>query len=595
MKFPSLFRTSKEKQLFAYVFLLLGIICVCYSSLGALNLHGENEAIITSSTKDATVKISPIDITVEKDLVGSVRIKITTESNLNFSHIAVNMVSDGTETVLLNCSFSSRDYYVAYVEIPVGTNGSNTILQVYVSGLGLFRAPLTIRPGDTGFYMEIALFSGTGFLSAFFFLVNIRREDFLFMIPMFIALSVLFGERYDDYFMISSGMLVLQHVNPYIVSKNLELSLQWEYPPGFVPWSAFTSFLYEALFHSVLPSTSALNYIGVVNGAVYSAWRSLSGTNLYFLYGMVKLPMVLSFFWVGLNLRKLTSMTQWKLWLLNPLAIIVGILWGQLDVLALAFLLQALVYHRSGKGFLSILFACMGGAIKVFPFLIIPLLLFRSKNRKMAALGIVPVALFILLMYYISGNVANDISTLLVGRSLPVELGSFRSQGLTWQLVISYFKARTFPSLFLYAFIPFYAIFTAYSAWRNVELETYFVPVMLVFMLTYNFANPQYLIWLMPFLILKGEKLEAAVLSILGCLYVLFTYSYPYFLNPDLSWNYFSSLLGEMEQIRLAFTNSAAFLMIFGTISSFIFLLILIFFMRRQVVNCTYSSNHDII
>lgn len=574
---------ERKRNLLAYMLLALGIAFISYSVLGSVNFHGQNEACLSGTHGEPVVRISPVDLTVERSSMSSVSIKITVISDENFSSLKVVIDCGESSKVLDNSSFTPRDYYVTYVSVPHGISNLSPSLEMEVNGSAFYNADLRIMPEYQGLLMESLLFTGAAFVVFFLLAVKIRRRNFLFLLPVFIGMSVLFGQRYDDYFMISSGMFVLQHVNPYIVSRNLAPSLQWEYPPGFIPWSVFSSEMYSLILQMKIPSASLLNYVGVAGGAIYSPWRSLAGTNLYFLYGIIKLPMVISFFWIASNIRKLTGQTSWKLWILNPFAIIVGVLWGQLDVLALAFMLQGIIYHRSKNDFMSMLFVCIGGAIKVFPFLMVPMLLFRSDKKWKALVGIIPVALFIVLMYEISGNFIQDISTFIVGRSVPTAFGIFYSQGLTWQLLVPLLHIRSFPSLFLYVFAPFYVVITVLSIKLRLGTETYFVILMLVFMLTYNFANPQYLIWPLAFLIIVDEKFYASAISVLGGLFMVFTYNFSYFINAQLSWNYFSSLLGEVEQLRLSITDSPVSLAVFGTISSVIFLIILILFTKDRL------------
>ena len=69
---------------------------------------------------------------------------------------------------------------------------------------------------------------------------------------------------------------------------------------------------------------------------------------------------------------------------------IVAVIWGQLDVLAAAFMLQAILFNRNGKTWMGVMFAAIGAAIKVFPALIIPYMLLFSKNRIRDLSAILP-------------------------------------------------------------------------------------------------------------------------------------------------------------------------------------------------------------
>ena len=278
---------------------------------------------------------------------------------------------------------------------------------------------------------------------------------------------------------------------------------------------------------------------------------------------------------------KETGRQQWKLWLINPFAVVVGIMWGQLDVLGLAFLLQAFIYHKEGKDFKAVLFASIGTAIKIFPVFVIPLLIMRSKRKLFSSLAIIPVILLSLLVYAASGSILLDINTLVMGRSVPTYLGVYISQGLTWQIVISDLLVRNFPSIFIYVFIPSYIAYTIYAHKNNIGLERYFITSMLIFFVTYNFMNPQYIIWIIPFFIFIGEFRYAALVSLLGSVYLYLDYSYTYFLNPDIAWNYNAGYLGQIEAIRHALTSNFVILGAFGMLSTSIFLYLLILMLKQ--------------
>jgi drug/metabolite transporter superfamily protein YnfA len=254
-------------------------------------------------------------------------------------------------------------------------------------------------------------------------------------------------------------------------------------------------------------------------------------------------------------------------------------------VLGLAFLLQAIIYHKEGKDFKAVLFASIGTAIKIFPVFVIPLLIARSKRKLFSSLAIIPIILLSLLVYSASGSILLDLNTLVMGRSVPTYLGVYISQGLTWQIVLSDLLIRSFPSIFIYVFVPSYIAYTIYAFKRNIGLERYFITSMLIFFVTYNFMNPQYLIWIIPFFIFLGEYRYAVFVSLLGSIYLYLNYSYTYFLNPDIAWNYNASFLGQIEAIRHALTSNFAVLGAFGVLSTIIFIYLLIRMLKQSQKN----------
>ena len=64
-------------------------------------------------------------------------------------------------------------------------------------------------------------------------------------------------------------------------------------------------------------------------------------------------------------------------------------------------------------------------------------------------------------------------------------------------------------------------------------------------------------------------------------MYLYLDYSYTYFLNPDIAWNYNASYLGQIEAIRHALTSNFAVLGAFGVLSTLIFIYLLIRILKQ--------------
>ena len=61
-----------------------------------------------------------------------------------------------------------------------------------------------LDPGYSGVVYETILISGVLILVFSISLVRTRYRNYLFLVPAYLAISVLFGQRYDDFFMITS-------------------------------------------------------------------------------------------------------------------------------------------------------------------------------------------------------------------------------------------------------------------------------------------------------------------------------------------------------------------------------------------------------
>ncbi len=575
-----------RRKIFARCLLAISLFLI--SSATILSVNGVGGNTTTGQNSDGThVCAQPASVSTPVVLSGSIEVQVSIFTEINITHVVITHIGKDTQTILVNANFSDRKYFYAYITL----NGpqENNNISIDVQNQTDIFLNIRIQPSYLGLYAEVFLLTGIVTFIGFFLTVEIKSKKYLLLVPVYIALSIVYGQRYDDFFLISLGMRIYDRANPYALSGFTPAGLQWEYPPLFAIWSYFSTVFYHYILGFSIPSNTQLNYVEVSYGNIYSAWRSLAASNLFVLYGLLKLPFVLSFFWISHIIYKMKGQVSWKLWLINPLAVVVGILWGQLDVLGLAFLLQAVYYHKQQKGFQAVLFASIGAAIKVFPVFVIPLMIARSGRKLLSATAILPVVAVSIAVYAASGNIFGDITTIVMGRSVPTFLGVFSSQGLTWQIIVSYLSVKSFPSLFLYIFAPGYVLFTAYALLKKIDLETYFILTMLFFFVTYNFMNPQYLIWLLPFLIMRDETRYAAIISVIGSLYLYLNYSYTYFLNPDIAWNYTAGFLGQIEEFRHNLTSNAGTIISLGILSSIFFALM---FIRiwRETMNTKQSS-----
>lgn len=84
-------------------------------------------------------------------------------------------------------------------------------------------------------------------------------------------------------------------------------------------------------------------------------------------------------------------------WMLNPVTLWATAAVGQVDILPTLFVVLSLIFLQKEKSSLAALSLGMGGAMKSFPFLLVPFLLISAKNWtervKVAVLSVLPLAL----------------------------------------------------------------------------------------------------------------------------------------------------------------------------------------------------------
>lgn len=568
MGHPVLFR-SKRKILLPLL-LTLGLLCIAISTSYSFSFPNDNALTVTGS-QGLRVTVTPDNITVPQSLSSFVKIEITVQSKIPFSNLSVNVIEAGNTVQQNNFHYNTTTFAVVYDEMPYANHGINTTLAVKAQNSGSAFLPFTWVGSYNGFILEFVLYAGIGCLVTALILWEFRKRSIWPFLPVFVGISILFGQRYDDFIIISSGFRVIYGLNPYQPSSALLPGLQWAYPPGYILWSYFVDWLYRILPFSSAITNSSMNYIGTEYGNPFGAWKGLLGSNLLLLYGLIKLPLVLSFFWIFNILKGLTGKEHWKLWFFNPFMIVIGVMWGQLDVLAAAFMLQAILFESNGKTWWAVLFASIGGAVKIFPVLIIPYILLGSKHRSRDLTAILPVLAITLLIYQFTGGIYGSVYALLFARAIPTYGGIFISNGLSWQVLITYFGFTSFPSLFLWVFTPAFFLITGISLWKKVPLLEYATLILLIFFLTYNFVNPQYLIWVIPLLLALKREAFALLTSAIGSIFMVLTYSFTYFLNPAISWNYQSSALGQIEGIKVLLLGSATMRAALAIVATIIF------------------------
>ena len=560
---------SNRKFLLFFLF-AAGILLISVSIIDSINLNTGNSHIVTG-TKGLAVTVVPANISVPSSLSGLVNVEVTVQGKTDFSNLSVQFVQSGKLVLQNNFQYAPTTFAVAYIRIPGSFFNAGGVLEVHAQNAGSASVPINWTGSNQWIMLSIALYSGITCVLLAFAFSDIRKISVWALFPAFLLLSVFFGQRYDVYFLISPGFRIISGVDPYRSSASVLPGLTWAYPPLFLIWSYLVDRIY-LLLPAVAPvMNSSLNYLGTESGNPYGAWKSLLGLNLPLLYGLVKLPLLLSFYWIFYTLKGLTGKMHWKLWFLNPFIVIVAVIWGQLDVLAAAFMLQAILFNRNGKTWMGVMFAAIGAAIKVFPALIIPYMLLFSKNRIRDLSAILPPLAVILLIYQLTGGIFSSVFDLLYARSLPTYGGLFVTNGLSWQVLLSYFGVTSFPSLFLWVFSPLFIFLTAVSYLRKVPLVDYSVLVFFLFFLTYNFVNPQYLLWIIPLLLVMGREEYALVISAVGAVFMFLTYSFTYFLNPFISWNYQSSALGQIENIKVLVLGSALIRVILAIIATVLF------------------------
>ena len=491
-------------------------------------------------------------------------------------------------------------YYQFSTELPFKYLDNGTItLEIEINGVSSPLIHLSVKQTILPYLLEIMFYSSLALAFFASVIAAYSRKFLLFPVAiLYSVISVLIGQRYDLFFMISSGLRLFHGVDPYIASSQLPGPLKWAYPPVFPYYSELVDRLVFLSNLDKIPSNLSLNYIGVIYGNLYSAWKAIKSLPLYDLYAAIKIPMVLSIFGSYAMIWRMSPLKgkNFGLWLLNPAIILIGIAWGQIDAVAAFCMLMSIYYFRKSRTSYSVLMASIGTAIKIFPVLLIPFIIVSSRHRGRDLLIVWAIASLVLFLYYSVGNFSINLSTLFFSRSSPTFNGVFFVNGLSWQVILKVLRVSKFPSLFLYVFAPVYAILVGIYWKTGKNIEHFLVVSFLLFFLTYNIVNPQYMIYPISLYLILGRPKEALSLSIIPVAYVSISSSLAFFLNPELSYNYLSSIFGQAQNFLFSsiYGRIALYALIFVSNAFFLFLIIREIKLARNKATTIKPRNSDL-
>ncbi|MEM0320969.1 MAG: hypothetical protein QW613_01050, partial [Thermoprotei archaeon] len=221
--------------------------------------------------------------------------------------------------------------------------------------------------------------------------------------------------------------------------------------------------------------------------------------------------------------------------------------------------LLSLDSYSRGRMTQAYLWAALGGAIKLWPAVVIPIYLAqgvrlqRARLFRPVVLGVLPVAAASVGVYAYFGHPLQTLDILVYARSVPTYAGEFSVNGLTWQWILYFLDSPPIP-LFLIVGPIVYAAILVY-AYKKPEADpiTLLIIVVLTLFLTYNYVNPQYFLWIVPLLILQKRTNSVWIFTALPLIFVGLSYNVFYFLSPALLYDTYAPAASIAEELKLAF------------------------------------------
>ncbi len=463
-------------------------------------------------------------------------------------------------------SFLGNSLGYTVLQVPVTNRwasfGNNTIRVVSVNASSNV-VQLRIVEDGSGYVDDLAVYAAVICLVLIFFVASRLLKPGAFLtiaVIVYAGLAAFGGHRYDMFYLISSGIRVLDHVNPLYPGNPpaYPFSLKWSYPPLYPYYSALSNLVFEWVTRSVTPSSGSINYPGYLTSE-YSIWRGYIPNQLPLLSFILKIPMIASVFIVYYLLKaEVGHKIAASLWLANPLTLLVGGVWGQLDPISVALAVFALYSFQNAKFRASYILSAFGAAVKIWPGLLIPVffvLRLKDTGKKAAReiVWVLPALLTVVVGYMLLGNPVQSVLSLVLARSIPTYAGHLSVNGLTWE---QYLTLVSFPPvpISLYIGIPAYAtlLAAAYLPRSRSPLPWVVLSILILF-LTYNYVNPQYFLWVVPIFLLMRWTRISIVYSIIPLVYVALSYNIAYFISPSILYDYYSPAFSIAEELKLAY------------------------------------------
>ncbi len=552
----------------AYIFLLIFSLLFLYSFYGSINLQGENS--ISTIENGAEITIFPQQIYVGTNSVTQPLLEIIINNTIDQQSSILIVLQSGNNKLLESFSLLPHQFERIYIPLNSSILAVHQISITISSGREAFTSYVSVENTLLPLIFEISFLLSILFYGLFFyyFKSGLRYVPIMILAGYF-AISPFMGQRYDMYFMIFSPLKLILGSNPFLTSSSVPGGLKWEYPPVYLFYGGAVEIVLTKLH--MLPMSGFI-YPGILWKFNNMDWRGLVNPNLPLYYLLLKIPFIISTFSIYLVLKNRhpeTDMT--RSWLLNPAVILIGVIWGQLDVVASLTLILSVLYLERGRTDLAILFATLGGFVKIFPLFIIPIILFKSRKKVRDIMILIIVSLFSIIPYIVAGNVFGDILEMVYSRGVPTYSNLFDANGISWQVILMDLGFKNFPSLSLFIFLPFFVGLTVYYYFKGGNLSIWLIAIFSCFFLTYNFVNPQYFILVLPLFIILKKTRFFIIYSLIPSVYILLNYSLPYFVNPYYAYNYYASPLGQMEHIRLYITGGYVIMWSFIIISAAVF------------------------
>lgn len=397
---------------------------------------------------------------------------------------------------------------------------------------------------------------------------NNRKASYLLIgLLVAVSLSPWTEHRYDIYVFRLWPTMIMEY-GLYPLGSQLYTSgqqpphnfpqiLGYSYPPIWLGISLPIFSLWQRLTSYSPPiAPSDLWIYGIEANNIAESYRSFVPSSLPLLDFLLKLPNILSLAGISYILLRLARDPRQEkgvllFWILNPYIIQIVAVWGSFDILATFFAFSSAYALSARRESLSAILLSLGFCTKLYPVLfLIPNMIFVLKRK-----GVKNSLLYVVTFALVTGVVFGSFVllfphglefsySLLIGRASPDMQGTTFISGITWLGFLNLINWHGSLPIFPIIFIPtyFFLIYIFVKGKSDTSsLNTTYTTILFLFYITYTVVNPQYFLWILPFLfysvLTRATSIRSyIVVSLVPLVWVYIHYSPLYFVSPTLVW-----------------------------------------------------------
>lgn len=284
-----------------------------------------------------------------------------------------------------------------------------------------------------------------------------------------------------------------------------------------------TVFNYQPLAY-LIPSIIYLPFRSVVLNTVDKVininWEWLHQKNIYWPLLVYKLPMILADLAIVFLLPKLFEDRRKKrlaqiLWLFNPLAIYVSSMMGQVDIIIALFLLLSLINLKNKRNFKSVIWVALSALIKPIGLILIPIIAINEFQKKNNWFDMIKTGFLGFLVYGIGVAVYITSPAYRYFALFADQIGKSTFAG------IAVASGTVIPWFFIVY------IFGLFLFWKKKINSETILGISLLTSLVFTHFHPQWLVWLMPWMIYESIKKDELIFylgMIIAWLGILFSF-----------------------------------------------------------------------